>query len=283
MAGVDGSENSLAALDVAAEEAHIRGLPLHIVHGFIGSIYSSSIAPTIVPGAEEAARQLTDDAASRVRQNYPDLVVQTHVLAGGEAAVIIDKATATDLVVVGSRGRGGFTSLLAGSVSTQVATHAPGPVIVVRPAPDAARSDSRGHVVVGVDATAGCVPAVDFAFAEAALHRVPLTAIHIWSHLPVTELTADVPVSYSYAQAREDATRIIAASIAGWVEKYPDVEVRQDPILSENPGKELVEASKHASLVVVGSRGRGELTSALLGSVGYTLLHHAHCVVAIAR
>ncbi|GIG62992.1 universal stress protein [Longispora fulva] len=282
VAGIDGSPDSFAALDLAAEEARARGVPLHLVCAYVSPLLYIPYSPPVIPGADEPARKMVHDTAERIRLENPGLTVVENVVQGGGAAILVDESHTADLVVVGCRGRGGFTGLLAGSVSAQLAAHASCPVIVVRPAHPAVRPEG-GHVVVGVDASPECGPAVEFAFIEAARRRVPLTAAHVWSHLPVTAMTADAPISYSYAQAHEDAERVIAESVAGWAEKYPDVEVLASPILAEDAGAELVAVSEHAGLLVVGSRGRGELAGMVLGSVGYTLVHHALCPVAIVR
>ncbi|WP_412538767.1 universal stress protein [Longispora sp. K20-0274] len=282
VAGIDGSPDSLAALDLAAEEAQARGVPLHVVCAYVSPLLYIPYSPPVIPGADEPARKMVHDTAERIRRAWPGLTVVEKVVQGGGPAVMVEESHTADLVVVGCRGRGGFAGLLVGSVSSQLAAHAGCPVIVVRPAHPGVRPHG-GHVVVGVDGSPACAPAVEFAFAEAARRGVPLNAVHVWAHLPVTAMTADAPISYSYAQAHEDAERVIAESVAGWGEKYPEVEVLVSPILAEDAGAELVAMSEHAGLVVVGSRGRGELAGMVLGSVGYTLVHHALCPVAVIR
>jgi len=75
---------------------------------------------------------------------------------------------------------------------------------------------------------------------------------------------------------------LLAERLAGWSEKYPDVEVRRR-VVRDRPAAELVDLSRTARLVVVGSRGRGGVRGLLLGSVGHALIHHAHCPVLVAR
>jgi nucleotide-binding universal stress UspA family protein len=76
--------------------------------------------------------------------------------------------------------------------------------------------------------------------------------------------------------------RLLSESLAGWREKYPDVDVRQT-LVHQEPVKALVDSSPGAALVVVGSRGRGGFRSMLLGSVSHALVHHARCPVAVVR
>jgi nucleotide-binding universal stress UspA family protein len=108
-------------------------------------------------------------------------------------------------------------------------------------------------------------------------------AIYAWQALPTTNLG---PINRRYhepADAYAEADRLLAEQMAGWQEKYPDVAVERHPILTLNPAATLVEASSGASLLVVGSRGRGGFTGMLLGSTGRALVHHAHCTVAVVH
>jgi nucleotide-binding universal stress UspA family protein len=195
---------------------------------------------------------------------------------------LIADAGAADLAVVGNRGRGGFASLALGSVGMELTAHAPCPVIVVRaPAVAAEAGPSAGRVVVGVDGSAAGQPALAFAFEEASLRGVGLTAVHAWS-LPAVptgvagELRGDVDESLT------GESLLLAEALAGWQEKYPDVDCVEKTRLG-HVGRELIDESRGAVLVVVGSRGRGGFTGLLLGSTSQALLHHASCPVAVVR
>lgn len=131
--GVDGSPGSSTALAFAAVEARLRHAVLRVVHGW-------SIPPMVYPMVmtAEAFEQLPKQARSRVDGQVaevlgpdPGLTVETVVEEGPAAEVVLEAAKGADLVVVGSRGRGGFAGLLLGSVSSQVAHHAPCPVVIV--------------------------------------------------------------------------------------------------------------------------------------------------------
>jgi len=134
LAGVDGSDASMDALRFAAVEARLRGRPLRVVHAWT--------APTVgfppiddvkeMDAHERRARMLVDHALTAVGGDLEGLTVDRVVVPGVPAWVLVDQASAEDLLVVGSRGRGGFVGLLLGSVSQQVVVHAPCPVVVVR-------------------------------------------------------------------------------------------------------------------------------------------------------
>jgi nucleotide-binding universal stress UspA family protein len=282
VAGVDGSPGSLAAAQHAGEEAVIRSAPLTLVHGYLHPFrYGIPFDPYAVrlPPPSEEATQMLDEVAARLRDRSPSLTVAVRQAPGGAAAALVDKSHRAQLVVVGSRGHGGFTGLLLGSVSAQVAAHAHCPVLVVRPAerPPA----SPGPVVVGIDGSSGSGPAQDFAADEAALRDLPLAIVHVWS------LDGSRPARETYAETeaagRAAAERLLAKAAAAARQRHPGLAVEERLVHALDPEQTLIEASREASVVVAGSRGRGGFTGLLLGSVSQALVHHAHCPVVIAH
>lgn len=132
--GVDGSEGSRQALAWAVEEARLRDARLDVVHAwhepYVGG-YPYTIA-SFDPGEWEAsARQLLERALSEV--DAGGVAVEKLVVHDVAARALIEAAKGADLLVVGTRGRGGFSGLLLGSVSSHVVHHAPCPTVVVRP------------------------------------------------------------------------------------------------------------------------------------------------------
>jgi nucleotide-binding universal stress UspA family protein len=263
VAGVDGSPESRAAVDFAAWEADRRRLPLRLVHGYQPpAMYGPSVAIAYDAATPLAySRSVVRAETERVRARYPELATTAAVIVGDPARTLVDESGRAALVVVGSRGLGSFHSLLLGSVSGQVATHARAPVVVVRPtAPDAT------GVVVGVDAAAGSAAAVEFAFVEAAWRGTDLTAVYAWT-----------------TGTQAEAERGLAEAVAGWTEKYPEVDVVRRAVQTANPLRTLIEESAGAQLVVVGARGHGAMASLLLGSVSDGLVHHARVPVAVVH
>jgi nucleotide-binding universal stress UspA family protein len=131
--GVDGSEGSNAALAWAQEEAILRGATLVVVHTwsfpYVGDMaYSQYYSGEAV---EEDARTVLDGALERSGVLEAGLEIERHVVQGPAAQVLIEQGKGADLIVVGSRGRGGFAGLLLGSVSQQVAHHATSPVAII--------------------------------------------------------------------------------------------------------------------------------------------------------
>lgn len=276
--GVDGSQSSIVAVEAAAREASLRGVRLRVLHAYTPV---AVLQPAVAVPLEElraAAEQIAADAAACARVVEPELDVTVEAQPGEPLAVLEEESRRTDLVVVGNRGRNAFTGLLLGSTSVQLAAHAHCPVMVTRD-----RWEPAGPVVLGVDGSTAGGPAVDFAFAEAALRRVPLLAVHAWTpwntEAPPPDDPADAYAAKPGALAAQEE-RLLAETLAGRCEAYPDVKVEHRPV-RDDTREALIEASQGAQLVVVGSRGRGGFTGLLLGSVSQAVLHHAHCSVVV--
>jgi nucleotide-binding universal stress UspA family protein len=278
VAGTDGSVQAGAAVDLAAWEAARRGSPLRIVHGYQVPVPYTTMgfAPVQLEYPMPATRTMLTETVARVRRDYPTLLVEPALIAGSPAGTLVEESREASLVVVGSRGLGGFAGLLAGSVSTQLAAHAQAPLIVVR---GDARRDRP--VVVGVDGTPGGDAAVAFAFDEAAARGVLLIALYAWWTLPWSNLGPIDLRHYELDEAREEARRMLAEAVAGWVEKYPDVIVEQRAAHDLNPALALEDAADAAGLLVVSRHGGNALTRLLLGSIGDALVRHAPCPVAL--
>ncbi|MDG4838215.1 universal stress protein [Micromonospora sp. WMMD967] len=276
---VDGSTSALEAVRVAAREAVTRGRPLRVVHAFIWALYGVSLEP--VPGAPDdagfrhQAEQTVADAMAEAGKIAPDLTVTGSVIDGSPTPVLLAEARDAALVVLGSRGLGGFGGLLVGSVAVQVSAHADCPVLVVK---GTARAD--GPVLVGVDGSALSTEALGVAFEEAALRDTGLVVVHAWN-IPVPP-SALLPVADSFEALAGEEERVLAEALAGWSERYPDVPVRRH-IAYGAPARILVEESSRAQLTVVGARGRGVFTGMLLGSVSHAVLHHSHSPLMIVR
>lgn len=280
--GVDGSESALMAVRWAAREAVLRGLLLRLVQAFswpnVRHFGDPGLGFDYYEVLVQAAREQVSAAADAAAAAAPGVEVEQHVAAGYPIPMLDDESRRAQLLVLGSRGLGGVTGLLLGSVSEALATHAACPVVVVRGAepPDAL---TRLPVVVGVDGTPNSEAALAFAFGAADARRVPLIAVHTWweSH---ADPVLDVVLDWDAIEA--DEREVLAQRLAGWGQKYPDVAV-QRIVARDRPARRLLEQARSAQLVVVGSRGRGTLAGLFLGSVSHALLHHAPCPVAIVR
>jgi nucleotide-binding universal stress UspA family protein len=278
--GTDGTASSRAAVEWAAREAARRRALLRIVHVFDWEWASAryDAGSEYLDVARQMADALTGAALGQARAVAPRIYMVTDALIGNPVPRLLEAAENAALVVLGNRGRGGFASLLLGSVSQRVATHAPCPVVVVRGRGDV----TEGPIAVGVDDTDAADQVLRTAF-EAAAERDAALAV-IRTYLPPTPLwIGDVPATL-VETPEEDAAEHhrVEALLAGWREKYPQVPV-EVMVSHDSPASVLAGVSHGAQLVIVGSHGRGAIAGALLGSTGIQLLHHADCPVWIAR
>jgi len=287
--GVDGSEGSRAAVRWAARDAHRRQLPLRIVAA--AGLDALEPAPTsesfwrhVSAYRESWANDVVNEAADLARKIIAPVEPQTAVYSREPAVIALRReAESARLLVVGSRGRGGAIESRLGSTAIALTQEAACPVVVVPTAVGGPLDAATGDVVVGVDGSQMSQRAVEFAFAEAALRRTGLTAVHAWT-LPWLRST----LSHRYEVAsvtpafQQEAAAVLSESLAEVRQKYPAVPVVEQAV-EERPAVALVEASRDAPLLVVGSRGRGGVTGLLLGSVSHDVLHRAHCPVAVIR
>jgi nucleotide-binding universal stress UspA family protein len=136
--GIDGSEHGARALEWAIDEAKLRGARLELVSAwhvpsavYMGPAVTPPIGESVESAFREVAEEVVAEAAERARA--AGVETGTRLEHGQAAEVLVDASADADLLVVGSRGHGGFAGLLLGSVSTQCAHHASCPLVIVRP------------------------------------------------------------------------------------------------------------------------------------------------------
>jgi nucleotide-binding universal stress UspA family protein len=277
--GVDESGSS-AALRWAVDEARRRSTRLGIVHALEGNSEAFIRANPVFAAAERrAAEQVLDTAAATARAMAPGLDVRPVLGAGPPGVALLARAPGAELLVLGSRGRGGFTGLLLGSTSLHVAMHASGVVVVVRAVDRVSTGPSAGRVVVGVDGSPSSDCALRFAFARAQHRGLGLTALRAW---PSPAVYVDVPRSRLWEQAEKEEQAQLSEALAAWRERYPDVDVVERTPMRDAAAA-LIEESVGAEILAVGSRGPDGFSGLLLGSVSHAALHHARCPVAVVR
>jgi nucleotide-binding universal stress UspA family protein len=275
--GVDGSPASDAALHWAAMEAASRQADLVVVHAYEWRGFGTWPASP-ADASRERAEALVAAAVGQVQRFAPGVRVRGQAVLGSPGPVLIEGSATAELTVLGGRGRGGFASLLLGSVSQQVATHASGSVVVVRGQPDV----EAGTIVVGVDGSPGGEPALAAAFEEAEIRHAGILAVRVYRR-EYPPIGPDMsPYPEDPVTRRDNEILFLEEDIAPFVKEHPDVSVRT-AVIEGHTGAVLADVSASAQLVVVGTRGHGGFAGLLLGSVGLQLLHHAACPVLIAR
>jgi len=286
LVGVDGSASASQAVAWAAREAVRRHRPVRLFHACVlppRSRHVTAHPGTQVPEAlVEQGHHWLRRAKALAREAASGVAVETGLRVGTPVDVLVGESAHALMVVLGSRGLGGFRGMLLGSVSSGVAIQGQCPVVVVRgPMPDQPPPD-QGPVVVGVDGSPVSDAAVAFAFEEASLRQTSLVAVHTWLDVSVAETWAALPFDIDWKAVADDENRLLAERLAGWSEKYPDVPVRRE-VLRDRPVRGLLAQAEGAQLIVVGSRGRGVASRMGLGSTSQALLHYGECPVAVVR
>lgn len=236
--GTDGSEQSFIALDWAVETARLEGRGVHLIHAH-GRRTDRDRASAIIESAKE--RVLTLD---------PTMRVTTEVVDGSGESALIGASRSAAIVCVGSHGKSGFRPGSLGSTALSVAASSCCPVAVIR-TPETA--DQPRRVVVGVDERSGSHDAIGFAFAQADLRGVRLTAVHAWHANDRIGLSGALTPADRWQTLIGNEEAAMAESLAGWSEKYPDVQVSRVSIRRPPPAAVLT-AAADAVLIVLGSR-----------------------------
>jgi len=285
VAGVDGSTSSIRAVGWAARQAALWSVPLRLVHAHVWPlVHEPSLAglsghnlQALLNLGYDWLRQAADAAVAAA----PEIHVTTELVTATAAQLLVEESEQARLVVVGSRGLGGFTGLLVGSTAVALGARARCPVAVVRTSGEDQEPPRSGPVVLGVNGSPANDAAIAFGYEAAALRRVPMVAVHAWTDI-TSQPSFLPPLDHDWPVIADDERRLLAERLAGWQQKYPDVQV--DRVVTQGrPAHSLLQAAEGAQLVVVGTRGRGGVRGLLLGSTSHALLHHAPCPVIVAR
>ncbi|MFD6229423.1 universal stress protein [Streptomyces sp. NPDC060232] len=300
IAAVDGSAESQAAAEWAAREARLRGLSLHIVHawqewspGFVHAPFTGADnAPAETAVTRNQAERVPLDVAERLREGHPGLHIDVEQVCGRPVDVLLSAADKAEVLVLGSRGLGSLGGFLAGSVSLPVIAHAERPVVVVRAGERAEDEKQPGDgpigraryldVVLGLDLARPCDELIEFAFSAAAARGAALRVVHGWDAPVVFGHDPEgVDPGHGVALGLREAS-VLTDVLRSWRGKFPEVEVKEQCVVGR-AADHLVDASKDASLLVVGRRVRRSAIGTHIGPVTRAVLHHAAAPVAVVR
>ncbi|MFE1443412.1 universal stress protein [Streptomyces sp. NPDC058739] len=290
--GLDGSRESSAAAEWAAREARLLGAPLKLVHVMEPVPVPWAEAPLLgVETQQHWSERIPREAAEGLRARHPDLEITMEQRAGRATELLPQEAGEADLLVLGSRGLGGFGGYVVGSIGLSLVAHTERPVVLVRAGEQAAdehETDPAGGpstetpfrpVLLGLDIESPDATLIEFAFAAASRRHTSLRVVHGWNPPPYYAYGLAASLELHGALARQE-THALSDVLRPWREKFPDVDVTEEAPYG-SASDHLVDASREASLVVVGRRIRRSPFGAHIGHVTHAVLHHAAAPVAV--
>ncbi|MFE0386043.1 universal stress protein [Streptomyces bungoensis] len=278
-AGVDGTEESLAALHWAAREAVRRTLPLRVVHAWR---YEESLAVADRGTQHGWVSQGVAEAVRAVRERHPELEVASGVVEGEPAEVLAAAGAEAEMLVLGSRGHGPLVGFLLGSVGRQVIAETVRPVVLVRAGDRAAAEAAGRDVVVGQHGgPEDSAAALRFAFEAAAARGAAVRAVRAWTLPPVFAYSPGSLKLLDDAGGLEPyEKKALAEALRPWRERFPEVPVAEHVEMG-SAGQVLLSLAGRAQLLVVGRRSHRTAVGARVGSVAHGVLHLAECPVAV--
>jgi nucleotide-binding universal stress UspA family protein len=282
--GVDGSPGSTAATAWALDEAGRRDAALETVYAWALPTFAYS-APEFVdpdPDRVEAEGLALIDQALALVSATSAVKIHSRVENGRAFGVLCRIADEPDvrMLVVGSRGHGDLAELVLGSVSHALSHHAPAPLVIVPRVNGDQDSPPKGRVVVGVDGSPIAAAALRWAAREARLRGATLEVIVAWSTSKAvfpTRFSIRAPLEQDMQQHAQDILDRALEELGD-----PGVPV-EGKVLRGGASTVLINRSREADMLVVGTRGRGRAKEALLGSVSHACTHHTHAPIAIVR
>ncbi|MCX5010321.1 universal stress protein [Streptomyces sp. NBC_00555] len=280
--GVDGSAESRAAADWAAQEAVRRDMHVHVVHAWL---WKPLAVPVVQDRGAEArrAQEILEETEAELIRRHPRLSLSAEVVPDVPVPALLGAAKDAEMLVLGSRGHGAVAGFLLGSYGQQLIASAECPVVSVRVRHGRPVSGAgEGEVVVGQQGgVEESAEVLRFAFETAAARKVPLRAVRAWSLPPVYGYSpGSLWIADQFGGLEPFEKAALEQALEPWRLRHPEVEVVAHAEQG-SAGHVLLSAASDAQLLVVGRRVRESALGARVGSVAHAVLHHAACPVAV--
>ncbi|MBG6226487.1 nucleotide-binding universal stress UspA family protein [Arthrobacter sp. CAN_A2] len=267
--GYDGSDGSRRAVLWAAHHAATAGLPLVVVHCWVWPFFTQDLGPVDDiedSGLQRAAERISAEGLELARQAEPDIDVSVRLITGFPSEVLTRLSADASLLVTGTRGLGGFSGLLIGSVSLHLAASSSCPIAVIRD-----DQPGEGDVLVAVDGS----PESDRAVIEAAVLATTL-------HAPLRVLHVRPYTRHAGTRAGDPEHDPIIQQALNLLPAETNLTVIEDSFAEPSVPAVIIHQGHRAAYVVLGAKGTNTL-GARLGSTVHAVLHHAHCNVIVVR
>lgn len=269
--GYDGSAEAAAAVRWAARHAAHLGCELQVIHCSLWPLLTRDLGPVkgiAGSGLQHQAQTILEEGKAEALSVAPRVPIQGSLLYGLPAGHLRRMAGDARMLVLGSRGIGGFLGLLVGSVSLELAATASCPVAVIR-----FDKHPQGRIVVGIDSS-GSAGALRLACDLAGATGAGLTIIHV--------IRPHDGLTYATGRGSDAARRLLQNAADDARALAPNVALVHDLVRDDSVPRALLNASRGAALLVVGSKGHG-LLKGTVGSDAHAVLHHATGPVLISR
>lgn len=274
--GFNGSAGSEAALTWALQRASSYKLPVIIIHAVDDRWMSPDFQYHEL--IRQSGMDLLQKAQASAAEQALDVKVDIQLRHGSSGSVLRDVSKEASIVVVGEHDKHWMDGGPLTDRALQIVSASEIPAAVI---PLKRGSGDRG-VVVGADGSEESLQAVDFAAAEADRGRDDLTVVLAFRR-PARWIENRLPKSGLAETILEEDRIVLAESVAGLGDKYPDLVIHQKLEPDTEPAKALVEAAKDARLLVIGSRGRGGFSRMVLGSTAHAVLLNVPCPTIVTR
>lgn len=284
---VDGGDPSNNAVRWAANTANKRGVPLRLASSYTMPqfLYAEGMVPPqeLFDDLQRECLHKIEEAKQLALEVAPDVEIGHTVVEGSPIDMLLDMSKQSIMIVMGSRGLGGLSGMVLGSVSAAVVSHASCPVVVVREDNAVTDETKYGPVVVGVDGSEVSAKATEVAFEEAQARGAELVAVHTYLENQMHDsVSGAILGDNQWKRFEEEREQKLDAALAPLLEKYPDVKVTK-VITRDRPVRALVDQAEKAQLLITGSHGRGGFKGMLLGSTSRALLQAAPCPMMVVR
>ena len=284
---VDGSPASDNAVRWAANTATKRDVALRLASSYTMPqfLYAEGMVPPqeLYDDLQRETMHKVDDAREVALEVAPELRIGHAVAEGSPIDMLLEMSRDAGMIVTGSRGLGGLSGVVLGSVSAAVVSHAHCPVVVVREDNAVTDETKYGPIVVGVDGSEVSKRATEVAFQEAEARGAELLAVHTWIDSQVTMSGPAFTITDDrWEEARAEKSAMLDEYLGEFAKSHPNVEMRK-MITRDRPVRALTEAAQGAQLLVTGSHGRGGFKGMLLGSTSRALLQSAPCPMMVVR
>jgi len=284
---VDGSPASDNAVRWAANTAMKRNVPLRLASSYTMPqfLYAEGMVPPqeLYDDLQRETMRKIDAARELAVEVAPSLAIGHAVAEGSPIDMLLEMSRDAGMIVMGSRGLGGLSGMVLGSVSGAVVSHASCPVVVVREDNNVTEETKYGPIVVGIDGSEVSRRATEVAFEEAQARGAELIAVHTWIDTQVQAPGAGFTVSEDrWKEAHDEKSELLENYLRELGRTYPEVQVKK-VITRDRPVRALTEAAEGAQLLITGSHGRGGFKGMLLGSTSRALLQSAPCPMMVVR